>query len=452
MAKLGSIYRCRECDSQSTVPLGRCPRCGEWGTMEPRTENVTRVPQHSSSMIASTPYQVTRLSTIELDDSSRRCSGIPEVDRVLGGGWVPGGVLLLTGEPGVGKSTLLLQLSDLANKLGSQTLYIAGEESLSQVKLRANRIGVKSDLAFSREINVHEIISYFERTATDLVIIDSIQSIIADTQSTPGSLTQVREATAILTHAAKTTNTTLVLIGHVTKQGGIAGPKVIEHMVDATLSLESASSFKILRTLKNRFGPVGEVGVFEMISEGLLPLDNPSQAFLAERRPEIPGSVVLAGLEGQRSLLLEVQALASKTPHPSPRRVVQGLDQRRVDVVLAVLERRVGLPLAGLDIFINVAGGLRLTDPGADLAVAIATYSAIVGKTLPAQTAVVGEVGLAGEVRSVKHMIQRQKEAERSGYPYLIAPTTQSNDDSGVRSVSEAINLVWGNGAPINET
>ena len=192
--------------------------------------------------------------------------------------------------------------------------------------------------------------------------------------------------------------------------------------------------------------------MFEMISEGLLPLDNPSQAFLAERRPEIPGSVVLAGLEGQRSLLLEVQALASKTPHPSPRRVVQGLDQRRVDVVLAVLERRVGLPLAGLDIFINVAGGMKLTDPGADLAVAIATYSAIVGKTLPAQTAVVGEVGLAGEVRSVKHMIQRQKEAERSGYPYLIAPTTQSNDDSGVRSVSEAINLVWGNGAPINET
>ena len=452
MAKMSTVYRCRECDSQSTFPLGRCPRCGEWGTMEPRAETPALDIDNRTAEMNSAPSELTRLSTVQVDDSSRRSAGIPEVDRVLGGGWVPGGVLLLTGEPGVGKSTLLLQLSDLAASVGHQTLYIAGEESLSQVKLRANRIGVKADLALTREINAHALAHHFQNTSTDLVIIDSIQSILADPRSTPGSLTQVRDASAILTQAAKSTNTTLVLIGHVTKQGGIAGPKVIEHMVDATLSLEAASTFKILRALKNRFGPAGEVGVFEMGSEGLVPLPNPSQAFLAERRGDIPGSVVLAALEGQRSLLLEVQALASKTPHPSPRRVVQGLDPRRVDVVLAVLERRVGLPLASLDIFINVAGGLRLTDPGADLAVALATYSAIIGKSLPAQTAVVGEVGLAGEVRSVKQMLQRQRESERSGYPHLIAPTTQSTEHPGIRSVSEAITLAWGNGVPIDES
>jgi DNA repair protein RadA/Sms len=424
--------------------MGRCPRCGEWGTMELLANLTAKASRNSASPEHSDSAPVVQLSAVNPEHSRRHTSGIAEVDRVLGGGWVSGTVLLLAGEPGIGKSTLLLQLSDFATKAGRKTLYVAGEESLSQVKLRADRIGVKSDLPITREISAHGLANHFHLHSPDLVIVDSIQSVLADINNTPGSLTQVREATAILTQAAKSTNTTLVLIGHVTKQGDIAGPKVIEHMVDATLSLESAATFKILRTVKNRFGPAGEVGVFEMVSEGLIEIANPSKAFLAERRSDVPGSVVLAALEGQRSLLVEVQALASKSPHPSPRRVVQGLDQRRVDVVLAVLERRVGLPLAGLDIFINVAGGLRLTDPGADLAVALATYSAVMGRPLPEKTAVVGEVGLAGEVRSVNQMPRRNREAERSGYPRLIGPASQSGETKGVRSITEALSLAWG--------
>jgi DNA repair protein RadA/Sms len=320
---------------------------------------------------------------------------------------------------------------------------VAGEESLAQVRLRAERLGLSHGVLLTRETDAGALAEHVRAAAPDLVIVDSIQTLLADPEGTPGTLSQVRDGTALLVAAAKESGSTLVLIGHVTKQGSIAGPKVIEHVVDATFALESAAGLRVLRAIKNRYGPAGEVGVFDMAQSGMRAVPNPSEAFLAERPHGVPGSVVVAALEGQRPLLLEVQALASKTPYASPRRVVQGLEQRRVDVVLAVLERRLGLPLADLDIFVNVAGGLRLTDPGADLAVALAVYSAVTNRPLPERTALVGEVGLAGEVRSVGHLGRRLEEARRADHPLLVGPRSRELD-GGVADLRQAIERVWG--------
>lgn len=369
----------------------------------------------------------------------RASSGDAEVDRVLGGGWVPGAALLLAGEPGIGKSTLLLQLARHAVDAGRSVLYVAGEESLAQIKLRAERLGLAGGLQATRDVDARALADHFVRTSPDLVVVDSIQTLRADDDGIPGSLTQVRDGTALLAHAAKESDATLMLIGHVTKQGTIAGPKVVEHMVDATFALESAAGYRVLRALKNRFGPAGEVGVFEMGDAGMVAVANPSAAFLAERPAGVPGSVVVAALEGQRPLLLEVQALASKSPYASPKRVVQGLDGRRVDVVLAVLERRMDLPLAGLDVFVNVAGGLRLTDPGADLAVALAVWSAVTNRPLPEDAAVVGEVGLAGEIRGVGQLARRVAEAQRVGFSTIIGPRHPDLPGGGCRDLSEAV-------------
>lgn len=281
--------------------------------------------------------------------------------------------------------------------------------------------------------------------APAFVIVDSIQTLLADDGGTPGSVTQVRDATALLTGAAKEAGSALVLIGHVTKQGQVAGPKVVEHMVDATLALESASGLRVLRAMKNRFGPAGEMGVFEMKGDGMAEVANPSEAFLAERPRGVPGSAIVAALEGQRPLLLEVQALAAKSPYAAPRRTVQGLDPRRVDVVLAVLERRLELPLAGLDVYVNVAGGLRLTDPGTDLAVALAVFSAVTNRPVPEKTAVVGEVGLAGELRSVAQFARRVAEARRADFTRLIGPRTlEATDGIPATTLAEALRAALG--------
>jgi DNA repair protein RadA/Sms len=437
LAKSSTVYVCSECGTQSPMQMGRCPRCSSWGTMQPKVESPTL---SSASTLGAARVIVQNLSEISQNDLLRVTSGIDEVDRVLGGGWVAGSVLLMAGEPGIGKSTLLLQLAHEASKAQRSVLYVAGEESLSQVKMRAERLGVVASLQLTRETDARVLSDYLRLHAPDLIIVDSIQTLTADDGGIPGSLTQVRDSTALLTAATKDIESTLVLIGHVTKEGTIAGPKVIEHMVDATFSLETASGFRVLRSIKNRFGPAGEMGVFEMSGEGMRPVANPSEAFLAERPKGVPGSVVVAALEGQRPLLLEVQALAAKSPYASPRRIVQGLDQRRVDVVLAVLERRLELPLAGLDVYVNVAGGLRLTDPGTDLAVAVAVYSAVTNRAVPETAAVVGEVGLAGEIRSVVQLARRAAEAKRSGYHHLIAP---ASDGEGVRSLAEALKQVW---------
>lgn len=423
MAKVVTEYVCDACGTRSPAALGRCPGCGEWGTMSamsapPSTGGRGR----AASARARGGIRTATLESIEDLALARVSSGDAEVDRVLGGGWVAGAALLFAGEPGIGKSTLLLQLAQHAASGGRRVLYMAGEESLGQIKLRAQRLGIGRGLSLTRDVDAHALAAHIVAEAPDLAIVDSIQTLVADDGAAPGSVTQVRDGTALLARAAKDSGTTLVLVGHVTKQGSIAGPKVVEHMVDATFALESAAGFRVLRALKNRFGAAGEVGVFEMSDSGMHAVANPSAAFLAERPQGVPGSVVAAALEGQRPLLLEVQALASKSPYASPKRVVQGLDARRVDVVLAVLERRLDLPLAGLDVFVNVAGGLRLTDPGADLAVALAVWSAVTNRPLPEDAAVVGEVGLAGEIRGVSQLARRVTEAERAGFTRVIGP------------------------------
>lgn len=390
--------------------------------------------------------RVERLADVSRTGLTRVSSGLSEVDRVLGGGWVAGAALLIAGEPGIGKSTLLLQLAHEAIAAGRSTLYVAGEESPAQVKLRAERLGISPELHLTRETDARILAEHIRQEAPKLVIVDSVQTLLASDDGTPGSLTQVRDGTALLTQAAKDSDSTLVLIGHITKQGSIAGPKVIEHMVDATLALESASGFRVLRAMKNRFGAAGEVGVFEMTGEGMTAIANPSEAFLAERPVGVPGSVVVATLEGQRPLLLEVQALAAKSPYASPRRIVQGLDARRVDVVLAVLERRLELPLANLDVYVNVAGGLRLTDPGTDLAVALAVYSAVTNRPVPEGTVVAGEVGLAGELRRVNQLERRALEADRAGFRHFIGPQavdTPNTQNYAVSSLAAALQAVW---------
>ncbi len=434
MAKQTTSYVCTECETQSPVQMGRCPRCGSWNSMQAKQDK----PLISSLALggrSALTTQVSALKDIEDAELSRFPSGIQEIDEVLGGGWVIGSVLLIAGEPGIGKSTLLLQL---AQKLQDKTvLYVSGEESLAQVKMRAQRLGVDSSMQLTRETDARALADYLRLHVPDLIIVDSIQTLIASEGGVSGSITQVRDGTALLTQATKEVGSTLVLIGHVTKQGSIAGPKVIEHMVDATFALESAAGFRILRAMKNRFGPAGEMAVFEMSGDGMQAVANPSEAFLAERPKGVAGSVVVAALEGQRPLLLEVQALAAKSPYASPRRIVQGLDLRRVDMILAVLERRLELPLAGLDIYVNVAGGLRLTDTGTDLAVAIAVYSGITNKVVPEDTVVAGEVGLAGELRKVPQLERRQEEARKTGYTRFVAASDK------VQHLSDAIQKVW---------
>ena len=440
MARSVTTYVCTECGSQSPAYLGRCPRCGEWGTLEPETNQPA--PRSGPGGASGRRLEALRLEDVLDSALARHSSGDAEVDRVLGGGWVVGSALLLAGEPGIGKSTLLLQLAQNAVQQGRTVLYVAGEESPSQVRMRADRLGLGSGMQLTRENEAAVVAAHLRAQAPNLVIVDSIQTLVAGEGGVPGTVSQLRDSTAILVEAAKESGSTLVLIGHVTKQGSIAGPKIIEHVVDATFALESAAGLRVLRSLKNRFGATGEVGVFEMTATGMQAVKNPSEAFLAERPEDAPGSVVVAALEGQRPLLLEVQALASKSPYAAPRRVVQGLDQRRVDVVLAVLERRLQLPLDTLDIFVNVAGGLRLTDPGADLAVAAAVYSAVTNRAVPAGTAVVGEVGLAGELRSVSQLGRRLEEAKRAEHPRLIGPRSRELHE-GVRTLSEALALLW---------
>jgi len=445
MARVVTSYVCSDCGAHSPVAMGKCPRCGAWGTLVEETSATSPGGQGQLLRVrpgASEALVSTELAAVTDAELVRFTSGDDEVDRVLGGGWVAGSAVLLTGEPGIGKSTLLLQLAQRAAAAGRYILYVSGEESAAQVRLRADRLGVGAGLRITRETRAATIAAHLLDAAPTLVIVDSIQTLVADDAAVPGSLTQVRDATAMLVDAAKVGGSTLVLIGHVTKQGTVAGPKVIEHVVDATLALESAADLRVLRAVKNRFGPSGEVGVFEMTGGGLRAVANPSEAFLAERPHGVPGSVVTAALEGQRPLLLEVQALASKSPYAAPRRVVQGLDQRRVDVVLAVLERRLELPLASLDVFVNVAGGLRVTDPGADLAVAVATYSAVTNRPMPEGTAVVGEVGLAGELRRVSQLARRLHEARRAGHGRLIGPRSTDIDD-GYATLKEALAAIW---------
>ncbi|HEX2863274.1 MAG TPA: DNA repair protein RadA [Deinococcales bacterium] len=438
MAKSAARYRCEACGYTNPKPLGRCPNCGEWNSF-------ILVPAPSAPLAGSSaaiPAGVTRLSEVSSLREPRFSSGLKELDRVLGGGWVGGGVVLIGGEPGIGKSTLLLQVAHHLAEQGESVLYVAGEESLEQVRLRADRLGATGDVLMTRDTSVPGVIALLEAERPKLAIVDSIQTMVVDEGGVAGSLSQVRESTARLTQAAKSLGVALVLVGHVTKDGTVAGPKVMEHIVDATLYLESVGHYRLLRSAKNRFGSVGELGVFDMLEEGLVPVENPSAAFLAERPEGVPGSIVCATMDGQRPLLLEVQALVVKSPYSVPKRVAVGLDARRVDVILAVLEKRLELSLAGLDVYLNLAGGLRLLDPGLDLAVALAVHSAVMNRALPGSVAVFGEVGLAGEVRTVGQPSRRLEEARRLGFTRIVTPPGKAGS-SGVRTLSDAVNAAW---------
>ncbi|KEF35279.1 DNA repair protein RadA [Deinococcus sp. RL] len=449
MARVTTRYVCTSCGYQSAKPLGRCPNCQAWNSFE---EELPAPLPGKARTGGGGGYggvvggRLTPLSTVGRREEPRLPSGIPELDRVLGGGLVAGGVTLIGGEPGIGKSTLLLQVADRLAQSGQTVLYVAGEESLEQIRLRADRLGVTAEVQLTRDTRAEHIAALMAEHKPALCIVDSIQTVTVEGDGTPGGVAQVREGTALLTRAAKETGTATVLVGHVTKEGTVAGPKVMEHIVDTTVFLETVGAFRLLRSVKNRFGQAGELGVFEMRGEGLVAVENPSAAFLAERPVGVPGSVVAATIDGQRPMLLEVQALASKTPYPNARRVVVGLDPRRVDVVLAVLERRLELTLGGLDVYVNLAGGLKVPDPGLDLAVALAVYSAVVGRALPGDVAVFGEVGLAGEVRSTQGALRRAEEAARAGYRHLVVPPGLDGRE-GVRSVEEAVGLVWRAGA-----
>lgn len=418
MAKLA--FTCEECGYSAAKFLGRCPSCGAWGSFQEETN-------------APTGESLVELGQVDPAQEPRFSSGIAEFDRVLGGGFVPGEVMLLGGEPGVGKSTLLLGVANQLLHNGQKVIYLAGEESLGQVGLRARRVGVSEKLLLSRETRLENLVTQLKGQSPDVAIVDSVQTLQAHGEA--GSILALRESALRLTELAKSENIATILVGHVTKEGTLAGPKVVEHAVDATAYLESAGVFRVLRGVKNRFGPAGEVGVFRMEEEGLLEVPNPSQAFLAERPLGVAGSVVGMALSGERILALEVQALAAKTGFAIPKRVVQGLDPRRVDLILAILENRLKLEIDKLDLYLNLAGGLRVNDPGLDLAIALATYSAVRGQVAPAQLAAAGELGLAGEIRSVEGLQRRIDESRRAGFTNFIHPGSAKNVVSVIREV-----------------
>lgn len=414
------VFSCVECGYAAPKFLGRCPNCGAWGSFQEAVET-------------SAAGDLVELGAVDPAREPRFSSGIAEFDRVLGGGFVPGEVVLLGGEPGVGKSTLLLGVADRLLQAGQKVIYLAGEESLGQVGLRARRVGVHNKLLLSRETRLNSLMGQLKNEKPDVAIIDSIQTLQAEGGA--GSLLALRESALRLTELAKSQNIATILVGHVTKEGSLAGPKVVEHAVDATLYLETAGIFRVLRGVKNRFGPAGEVGVFRMEEEGLLEVSNPSQAFLAERPLGVAGSVVGMALSGERTLALEVQALAVKTSFAIPKRVVQGLDPRRVDLILAILENRLELEIGKLDLYLNLAGGLRVNDPGLDLAIALAAYSAVRGQAAPAELAAAGELGLAGEIRSVEGLQRRINESRRAGFVNFVHPGEARNIGEVIKEV-----------------
>lgn len=423
MAKSRTKYVCDRCGAESLKWMGRCPECGEWNCLVEMVE----APAAARTVAGPTSAPV-RLRDIPPEALDRIRVPIGELDRVLGGGLVPGSLILVGGDPGIGKSTLLLQLSAAMADQRGPVLYVSGEESVQQVKMRAERLGFRSpDLYLLAESNLERILGHVEGVSPSLAVIDSIQSVYLEhLSSTAGSVSQLRDCTARLLQLAKSTGIPVFLVGHVTKEGSLAGPKLLEHMVDAVLYLEGERyhSYRLLRSVKNRFGPTHEVGVFEMHEEGMLEVPNPSVAFLAERTLMRSGSTVVVTLEGTRAILAEIQALTSYSPSHLPRRTANGLEMTRLLLLTAVLGKRLGLRLYDQDVYVNVVGGLRIDEPAADLGVALAIASSFRDTPVDPELAVVGEVGLSGEVRSVGHLEQRVREAAKLGFARCLVPHT----------------------------
>lgn len=436
-------FSCTECGYISAKWLGRCPDCGQWDSLVERRAA-------SAGLSGSTEFVAPRpLSRPGEQSLARAVTTIEELDRVLGGGIVPGSVILIGGDPGIGKSTLLLHMLSSLAAQGSRVLYVSGEESAHQIGIRAERLGAIHDNHYlATESSVEAIVAMTREMKPALLAVDSIQTLtLADLPSAAGSITQVRESAARLVELAKREHIPVVLVGHVTKEGTLAGPRMLEHMVDTVLYFEGDRNhvFRILRTVKNRFGSTNEIGVFEMKQEGLVQVANPSEIFLAERPLDVAGSVVLASMEGTRPILVEVQALVSPTNLGTARRTAIGADPQRLSLLCAILEKKAGMDLYGHDIFLNIAGGIRIDEPALDLGVICALSSSILDKPVPPDTAVCGEVGLAGEIRAVANIELRIREAERLGFSRIIVPKTNFDrfktrtqiDRVGVASIHE---------------
>lgn len=449
MAKEKSIYTCSECGGTSPKWLGRCPSCGAWNTLVESVAESGAVKNRFQSLAKTQP--VATLAEIEATEVERQPTGIDELDRVLGGGIVAGGVVLIGGDPGIGKSTLLLQaLDSLARRM--KTLYVTGEESGAQVALRSRRLGLDaSPVRVLAEIQLERILATIDTEQPGVCVIDSIQTLYSDQlSSAPGSVAQVRECAAHLTRAAKASDTSVVLVGHVTKEGALAGPRVLEHIVDTVLYFEgdTHSSFRLVRAIKNRFGAVNEIGVFAMTEKGLKGVANPSAIFLSTHGEPVAGSCVLVTLEGTRPMLVEIQALVD-AGGPSPRRLSVGLERDRLAMMLAVLHRHAGIVAFDQDVFVNAVGGVRISEPAADLAVMLAIQSSLRGRPLPRGFFAFGEVGLAGEIRPAPRGQERLKEAAKLGFSVAIVPKANAPKKPvegltlhAVERIEEAIGLV----------
>lgn len=432
MAKVKTKWICQECGYETAGYLGKCPECNSWGSL------VEEIQQSLSANSAVADFlntqKPTLLKEIELSEEIRMSTNISEFDRVLGGGLVQGSLVLIAGDPGIGKSTILLQTGGLLCQNNKKVLYVSAEESSNQIKLRAERLCVNSDtLYIYPQTNLEFIKKEIENLKPDVVVVDSIQAIYSqNVSSSAGSVSQIRECCNFLMQMAKNENITVIVIGHVTKDGNIAGPKVLEHMVDTVIYFEGDKykSYRLLRAVKNRFGNTSEVGIFEMCSSGLVEVTNPSELFLGEHSEiTTPGSVIIATNEGTRPLLVEIQSLVGVTPYPSPRRVANGVDFSRLLQILAVLEKRVGMNLSKQDVYVNVIGGVEISEPAADLGIALAVATCARDVVVDPHTIIIGEIGLSGEVRAVNNIEKRIKEAQKLGFKKAIIPSANTLDE-----------------------
>ena len=427
--KTKTKWVCQNCGYETSKYLGKCPDCGSWGTIAEEVELSKSISIDTSKLRDEKPSLI---DEIQIDSSIRFSTGLDEFDRVLGGGLVQGSLTLLAGDPGIGKSTLLLQSSANISSLGKKLLYVTAEESSSQVKLRAKRLNVKSDNLYVYAQNNFELIKkHIAELKPEIVVIDSVQAIYSnDVTSTAGSVSQIRECTNLLMDLSKSQNITIIIIGHVTKDGNIAGPKVLEHMVDSVIYFEGDKykSYRILRCMKNRFGTTNEVGLFNMTEDGLIQVTNPSELFLNQSETNAPGSVIIATNEGTRPLLVELQALVGSTSYPSGRRVSNGVDYNRVLQIIAVLEKRLGINLSKQDVYVNVIGGININEPASDLGIALAIITCFRDVVVDFDTVIVGEIGLSGEIRAVNNIEKRITEAQKLGFKKIIVPNQLKPD------------------------
>ncbi len=440
-SKLKSVYICNECGYESAKWMGQCPACKAWNTLSEQPVSVAR---STASVGGISAARAQKISEISFENEHRYKTGIPELDRVLGGGIVKGSVALISGDPGIGKSTILLQIcKNISRELS--VLYVSGEESAVQLKLRANRLGVnREELLIMAHTDVQGICEYIRTEKPDFVMIDSIQTMrIAELSSSAGSIVQVRESSNMLLGVAKSLDIPIIIVGHVNKGGDIAGPKVLEHIVDTVLYFEGErnQSYRILRAVKNRYGSTNEIGVFEMTENGLSEVENPSAMLLSGRISGVSGSAITCVIEGTRPILAEVQALVTVSGFGNPRRMSTGFDYNRLNLILAVLEKREGLFFSNLDAYLNIVGGLRLDEPAVDLAVAMALVSGVRDTAIPDNTVIFGEVGLSGEIRTVPKILERAKEAARLGFSRCVVPKASLGQLSSLREKIELVGV-----------